>query len=115
MEASTPNQYGAMKAGHEEVVARHGKRSFAAVNVALCQDGLYRQSTELLYSYGGFSGPVFMSSPGYGSVAAAIDAGLDELLRRWHKPFPSEPQSVHDELNDMRRQIEARRRQPTLF
>lgn len=115
MEISKPNQYGAMKAGYEEVVARHGDRYFAGVNVALCEDGLYRQSTSMMYSYGGFSGPVFMSTRGYGSIGAAIDAGLDELLRHWHKPFPSEPQSVHDELNDMRQQIESRLRQPTLF
>jgi len=115
MEISKPNEYGAMKAGYEEVIARHGERCFAKVNVALCEDGLYRQSTSMMYSYGGFSGPVFMCTPGYGAIAEAIDAGLRELLRRWHRPFPSEPQSVHDELNDMQQQIEARIRQPTLF
>lgn len=114
MEISIANEYGAIRASQREVVAQHG-RSFAAVNVALCEDGLFRSSTTLQYSYGGFSGPVFIDSPGYDSVTAAIDAGLAELLRRWHNPFASEPQSVHDELADMRRQIEARLKQPSLF
>ena len=114
MEISTPNEFGAITPSHEEMVARHG-RSFAAVKVALCEDGLYRCSTSLMYSYGGFSGPVFIGSPGFSQLTEAVAAGLDELLRRWHTPFPSEPQSVHDELNDMRQQIEARRRQPSLF
>lgn len=114
MEISTANEYGAMRATHREVVAQHG-RSFAAVNVALCEDGLYRSSTTLQYSCGGFSGPVFIDSPGYASTAAAVDAGLAELLRHWHNPFASEPQSVHDELADLRRQVESRLRQPSLF
>ena len=114
MEISTPNEFGALTPGYRETVARHG-RCFAAVNVARCEDGLYRCSTTLLYSYGGFSGPVFIDSPGFSTVAAAVDAGLAELLRRWHNPFASEPQSVHDELADMRRQIEARLRQPMLL
>lgn len=115
MQVSKPNQYGAMKADYEETVARHGDRFFARVNVALCEDGLYRFSTSMMYSYGGFGGPVFSDCPGFATIAAAIDAGLEDLLRCWHKPFPSEPQSVHDELNDMRQQIEARLRQPSLF
>jgi hypothetical protein len=114
MEISTPNEFGAITPGHEEIVARHG-RSFAAVNVALCEDGLYRCSTSQMYSYGGFTGPVFIGRPGFTRLADAITAGLDELLRRWHTPFPSEPQSVHEELNDMRRQLEAKLRQPSLF
>lgn len=115
METSKPNENGAMRPGHREVVARHGDRYYAAVNVALCEDGLYRQSTSMMYSYGGFSGPVFAESEGFATLAAAIDAGLNDLLRRWHKPFPSEPLSVHDELNGMRQQVEARLRQPSLF
>jgi hypothetical protein len=114
MDISKPNEWGAMKAGHEDIVARHG-RWFARVNVALCEDGLYRQSTSMLYSYGGHCGPVFMSTPGFTNVAAAIDAGLKELLRCWPTPFPSEPERVHDELCNMRQQIEARLKQPSLF
>ena len=114
MEISKPNEWGAMKAGHEEIVARHG-RWFAKVEVALCEDGLYRQSTSMMYSYGGHGGPVFMSRDGYTTMAAAIDAGIDELLRCWHTPFHSEPQSARDELDALRHQIEDRRRQPSLF
>lgn len=115
MEISKPNEYGAMRAGHKEIVARHGERFYAAINIALSEDGLYRQSTSMMYSYGGHSSPVFLSTPGHYTLAEAIDAGLDELLGRWHTPFPSEPQSVHVELNNLRQQIEARRRQPSLF
>lgn len=114
MEISTANEYGAIRATHRETVAQHG-RSFAAVNVALCEDGLFRLSTTLQYSYGGFCGPVFIDSPGYASLSTAMDAGLAELLRRWHKPVASEPQSVHDELAELRRQVEAKLRQPSLF
>lgn len=115
MEISQPNEFGVMRPYHEEIVARHGERYYAAVNVALCEDGLYRMSTSMMYSYGGFCGPVFMESEGFATLSAAIDAGLNDLLHRWHKPFPSEPQSVHDELDGMRQQIEARLRQPSLF
>lgn len=115
MEISQPNEHGVLKAGHREIVARHGDRYYAAVNVALCEDGLYRQSTSMMYSYGGFTGPVSLDSPGFTTVTAAIDAGLEDLLQRWHKPFPTEPDSVHNELNDMRQQVEARLKQPSLF
>lgn len=115
MEISKPNEFGALISDYEEVVAQYGERCYAAVNVAFCEDGLYRHSTSLMYSYGGFTGPVFIDSSGFATIAAAIDAGLSELLRRWHAPFPSEPQSVHDELSDMRQEIEARLRQPSLF
>lgn len=115
MEISKPNEWGAMRAGHKKIVARHGGRCYAAVNIALCEDGLYRQSTSMMYSYGGRSSPVFVGTPGFTTITEAIDAGLDELLRRWPTPFPSEPQSVHDELHDMRQQIEARLKQPSLF
>lgn len=114
MEISTPNEWGALKTTHEEIVARHG-RYFAAVNIAYCEDGLYRQSPELQYSYGGFCGPASIDDPGFATIAEAINAGLEELLSRWHNPFPSEPQSAHDELNDLRQQIESRIRQPSLF
>jgi hypothetical protein len=69
----------------------------------------------MMYSYGGHSSPVFISTPGYGTLPAAIDAGLEDLLRRWPAPFPFEPESVHDELNEMRQQIESRLKQPSLF
>ena len=113
MEVSKPNDFGTMQVGHEEIVARRG-RWFAAVKVALCEDGVYRQSSSMMCSYGRHSSPVFLSTLGYRTVAEAIDAGLHELLRHWRTPFHSEPQSIHDELNDMRQQIETRLSQPML-
>jgi hypothetical protein len=114
MEVSKPNEYGAMNAGQREVVASHG-RAFAAVKIALCEDGLYRFSVELNYSYGGFCGPVWIETEGYSSIAEARTAGLEDLLRRWHTPFPSEPTSVHTELRVMRDQIESQLCQRSLF
>lgn len=114
MDISKPNMNGVLAEGIHEVVARRN-RAYAAVNIALCDDRLYRMSVEMSYSHGGFSGPITFHCPGYPTIEAARIAGLEELLRRWHTPFPSDPQSVHDELSDLKCQVEARLRQPTLF
>lgn len=114
MEVSTPNANGVLSEGLHDVVARRN-RAYAAVNIALCEDGLYRCSVEMQYSYGGFSGPISIDSAGHQTIDAARMAGLDELLRRWHTPFPSDPQSVHAELADLRAQVESRRVQTSLF
>jgi hypothetical protein len=114
MDISKPNMNGVLPEGLHDVVARRN-RAYAAVNIALCDDGLYRMSVEMNYSHGGFSGPISIDDEGFATLAAARLAGLEELLRRWHKPFRSDPQTVHDELADMRQQVEARLRQPTLF
>jgi hypothetical protein len=114
MQLSHPNKHGSPAAGHEEIVARHG-RAYAAVTVALADDGLYYRGVDPRYSYGGYGSAPSIDEPGFPNLPAAVTAGLEELLRRWHKPFPSEPQSVHDKLNDLRHQIDARLRQPTLL
>ena len=114
MEISVPNENGILAKGHEEIVARRG-RSNAVVSIALCDDGLYRQTVSLLYSYGGFCGPIRVDDPGHATLDAARTAGLEELLGRWPIAWESEPQSVHDELADLRRQVEAQLRQPSLF
>jgi hypothetical protein len=111
MEISTPDENGVLDSNAEEIVARHG-RSYATVNIALCEDRLYRQSVSLTYSYGGFGGPICVEAHGYASFADARTAGMDELLRRWHTPFPSDPNSVHEELADMRQQIVSQLQQP---
>jgi hypothetical protein len=113
-EFPVPNEWGAMSGGTEEIVARRG-RSYASVCVAQCADGLYCQSTELLYSYGGHCGPIFIQSPGYVSFADAKTAGLEELLREWPSGLHGEPQSVLVELADLREQIAIQLRQPSLF
>jgi hypothetical protein len=114
MQISTPNDSGAHEERSQAIVARLG-RSYAAVNYALCEDGLYRFSTELHYSYGGFCGPIWRDDPGYATLDAARLAGMEELLRRWPRGFPSDPASVSDELRTLREQIENQLRQPTLF
>lgn len=114
MQVSKPNHHGVLPEGHYEQVARHG-RAFAAVSFALCEDGCYRYSVELHYSVGGFCGPITLDVQAFATLDAARTAALEELLRRWHKPFPSDPASVHEELRILRGQVEARLRQPSLF
>ncbi|MCC6358749.1 MAG: hypothetical protein IT450_08405 [Phycisphaerales bacterium] len=109
-----PNDCGVLEPASREVVASRG-RAFAAVNIALCEDGLYRYGVDMMYATGGFGFPIYADAPGYSSLDAARTAALERLLRSWHTPFPSEPESVRAELADMRQQIEARLRQPSLF
>jgi hypothetical protein len=113
-EVCTTNEWGTLKGGTEEVVAQRG-RSYAAIRVGLCEDGLYRMSTSLQYSYGGHGGPIFLSMPGYVSFAEARIAAMEELLRTWPKGNLHEPRSVLDELADLREQLAGQLRQPSLF
>jgi hypothetical protein len=39
-------------------------------------------------------------------------AALEELLRKWHRPFPSDPATVQAELRILREQVEAHLSQP---
>lgn len=114
MQISRPNQHGVLEVTVTETVARHG-RSNAEIRFAFCEDGLYRYAISVLYSYGGFGGPIREGDPGFSTLDAARTTAFEELLRRCPRRFPSDPQSVHDELADMRRQIENRVRQPSLF
>ncbi|MBX9653872.1 hypothetical protein K2Y11_09685 [bacterium] len=114
MQISYPNEYGAITATQEEEVARLG-RSFAAINFALCDDGLIRYSLDLMYSYGGFASPVWIDSAGYATTGDARVAALEDLLRQWPKAWPSEPSSVYEELRLMREQIQSHLSQPSLF
>jgi hypothetical protein len=108
------NENGVFKVEATEELARRG-RAFAAVRLCQCNDGLYRYSLDMAYSYGGFCGPISVSCKGYTTYSEAKDAGTAELLRRFPKARPSEPQSVHDELRELKVQIEHRHREPTLF
>lgn len=114
MEISKPNENGVLETGRREVVATYG-RFYAAVEFARCEDGLYRFGIELHYSYGGFGTPIFDTAEGFATEAAARTAALEELLRKWHQPFPSDPASVHEELRILREQVERQLSQPSLF
>lgn len=114
MEVSKPNENGVLPEGCYEIVAHHG-RAYAAVRIALCEDGLYRSSVDMRYGHGGFSSPISVHDDGYIAINAARDAALAELLRRWHTPFPSDPQSVRDELRILLEQIDRQLSQPSLF
>lgn len=114
MQPSKPYECGVLDAGLREVVATHG-RGYAAIRIALCDDGLYRIGVEMHYAHGGFAFPVSIHAEGFATLDAGRTAALVLLLRSWHAPFPSETESVQAELADMRAQVEARLRQPTLF
>jgi len=94
------------------IVARH-KRSWAAVRITLCDDGLYRYGIDMQYSHGGFCAPI--SGNGHGTREAAITAGTEEILQKMHTPFPSDPNSVREELREITAQLQNRLRQPSLL
>lgn len=114
MYISKPNQHGVLAPAMMETVARHGC-STASIDFACGEDGLYRYSVAVMYSYGGFTFPIRESDPGFPTLDAARTAALDELLRRWPRAFASDPQSVHDELAAMHGQVVSLIRQPSLF
>jgi hypothetical protein len=114
MRISTPNENGVLESGHREVIASHG-RSYAAIDFALCEAGLYHYGLHLMYSYGGFCGPIRSEANGCATLADARTAALDELLRQFPTAWPSDPASVHEELRNLREQVESHLRQPSLF
>jgi hypothetical protein len=114
MEITKSNDNGVFDEGYREIVAQCG-RWYAAIKIAFCEDGLYRYGVSFIYSYGGFAGPVCSDSPGCASLQEARMMALEELLHRWHTPFPSDPQAAHDELRIMREQIERQLQQPTFL
>jgi hypothetical protein len=110
----TANEHGVYEAEAREELARVG-RSYAEVRLCQCDDGLYRYSLDVTYSYGGFCGPISDDCEGFTTYAAAKEAGTRKLIERFPKPWASDPQSVHDELRQMKAQIEAQFLQPSLF
>jgi hypothetical protein len=109
-----PNKNGVYEAESTEELARRG-RSYAALKLCQCKDRRYRYALDVAYSYGGFCGPISASGKGFKTYAEAKDAGMREFLRRFPKASPGDPQNVHDELRELKAQIEARWREPMLF
>jgi hypothetical protein len=110
----TANDCGVYETENQEELARQG-RAYAAVKICQCEDGLYRYGLDLMYSYGGFAYPISDRQNSFASYRAAKEAAIQKLLQRFPKPWPSDPQSVHDELRSMKAQIEQNFRQPSLF
>ena len=108
------NEHGVYEADATEELARRG-RAYASIKLCQCEDGLYRYALDLAYSYGGFCSPIFAKATGFTSESAAKETATQELLRRFPKPSASDPQSVHDELRELRAMIETGFRQPSLF
>jgi hypothetical protein len=109
-----PNEHGVCEAETVEELARRG-RAYASIELCQCEDGLYRYALAMAYNYGGFCGPISITATGYASPSAAKEAATEDLLRRFPKPWASEPQSVHDELRELKAMIEGKFRQPCLF
>lgn len=114
MQTSTLSDRNIYPATSREIVAQLG-RSFAEIRFAYCDDGLFRFSLALQYSYGGYGGPIFAGAEPYPDIATARVAALEQLLADWPKPFAGDPASVHEELRLLRQQIAAKLSQPTLF
>jgi hypothetical protein len=113
LECSVANENGVLEKGIFEEAARYG-RWYASIAVARAEDGRYRHSEELLYSYGGFASPVWEDTDSYATLSEARTAAFEKLLRR----FPCGrhgPESARNELRILREQIEAKLRQPSLF
>jgi hypothetical protein len=109
------NEHGCYRSEITEELARRG-RSYAAVKLCQCEkDGRYRYALDMQYSHGGFCGPISDNGKGYASPRDAVEAAACEFLRRFPKAWPSEPQSVHDELCELKGQIEQRYSEPMLF
>jgi len=111
---SQPNEHGVLPARQRGTLAQRG-RSYAAITLALCDDGLYRYGLDVMYSLGGFGVPISATSQGFPTMDAARTAAIEYLLRHWHRPIPSDPASVRDELQALREQVEQHLRQPSLF
>lgn len=114
MQPSHPNEHGVFPIGHSETIARRGL-AYVMLTFAMNQDGLVRYGLQLRYSYGGLSSPISIHRPSFETLEAARIAAIEDLLRFWHEPFPSAPASVRLELRDLREQVEAHLRQPSLF
>lgn len=110
----TKNENGVYLNYQTETVASVG-RSSAKIEIAHCEDGLYRYALDVRYSYGGFCGPITDDGDGYVTHEAAKAAGIEQLRRRLPKPGPSEPQTAHAELKAMLNQLAAHDRQLSLF
>jgi hypothetical protein len=110
----SPNQYGVYDEEHQEIVARY-KRAKAHVTTCHCDDGFYRYGYSLSYSHGGMSSPISDHGTGYSTRREAIDAGTAKLLKCFPVTYPSTPQSVKNELDAIRGQLEALLLQPCLL
>lgn len=109
-----PNQNGVYAAEIVDQMARVG-HSYANIEIAQCDDGLYRYAFNCMYSLGGFCGPITKHTMGFESLDALRNEALAALIGRFPKPFASDPTSVHAELREMKQQLENHFRQPSLF
>lgn len=114
MQPSSVNDCGVLIDYVVETVAELN-RSRAVVEIAMDADHRYHMGVHMIYSYGGFGWAPSMTGEPFATYSQALTAGIDVLLKHWHKPFPSDPASVHAELHELHEQVLARQRQPSLF
>ncbi len=108
------SEHGVYEAEQTEELARVG-RAYATIDLCQCGDGFYRYALDMAYSTGGFRGPIFRSQKGFDTYSAAKEVGTRELLERFPKAWVSVPHGVYAELRELRTEIEAVIRQPSLF
>ena len=109
-----PNKHGVYEPEHTEEIARV-KRSFASVDLAQCDDGLWRFSIDISWSVGGICGPITKRDPGHPSPELALGAGIEHLLERFPTAWASEAESIKAELASLRAQVVSRVQQPRLL
>ena len=109
-----PNAFGVYEAEITEELARQG-RSFAAIDMCECEDGLFRYALHVHYSSGGFAGPISKQGIGYATLGAARCAAVEDLLKRLPNPSANGPQNIQSELKAMRDDIDKSFQQPGLF
>jgi len=68
---SETSRFGRRAKAAKATVARRG-RSVASVEIAKCDDGLFRYATHILYSYGGFGGPITDDHEGYATTPVKL-------------------------------------------
>ena len=95
-----PNDIGLYEAEIIEELARIGQ-AYAAISMCQCEDGLGE--------------PMSIQCNGIDGLNAAKEVATREMLRRFPASWPGDPQSVHDELREIRATIEREFRQPSLF
>jgi hypothetical protein len=112
---NSANDWGVYQPEQTEELYRRGN---AVATFKLCQcddDGLFRFSTSLNYSYGGYAGPICADDKGFESAALARDAAIAEVLAWLATDRYRDPQSARNELQAMRDALEEMMRQPSLF
>lgn len=113
---NTPNENGVYEFFQTETIAKlKGGCPYVSIRICNCDDGLFRYGLEVRCARVGFSFAPNIKQRGFNSSNAAKEAAMIELLAGFPKAMENDPQIVHDELRQLKAQIEAKIAQPSLF